>query len=97
MSTSLTAVALVATGSPERYARQLASHLGRKAEVHEEADGVRLLLAGGECLLSPASAALELRATAADAETLDRVTQVVGAHLERFGRRHELEVTWQRD
>jgi hypothetical protein len=50
----LTAHASVAPAHPERYARQLASHL-------------------------------------------DRVMDVVGRHLERFGQRDELRVEWVRD
>ena len=31
------------TDRPERYAKQLASHLGRRCGVQEEADGTRLV------------------------------------------------------
>jgi hypothetical protein len=88
------ATASVVTSTPDRYLRQLASHLGRKSEVREERDGTRLLLAGGECLLQAAGETLQMTASAPDAETLDRVTDVVGRHLERFGQRNELQVTW---
>jgi uncharacterized protein len=88
------ATASVVTSTPDRYLKQLASHLGRKAEVREEMDGTRLVLAGGECLLRTAGESLEMTASAPDAETLERVTDVVGRHLERFGQRNELQVTW---
>jgi uncharacterized protein len=89
-----TATASVATQSPARYAKQLASHLGRRCEVREEADGVRIVFADGDCLLTPADGALELLATADSAASLDRVAHVVGSHLERFGQRNELQVSW---
>ena len=89
-----TAVAHVPTASPERYAKQLVSHLGRRCEVRHEADGSRLVLAAGECLVRPGADVLELHATAPDAESLTRVTDVVGRHLERFGQRNEMHVVW---
>jgi len=91
-----TATASVATGSPARYAKQLASHLGHRCEVREESDGVRIVFDAGDCLLIPANGTLELLATAESAASLDRVTQVVGSHLERFGARNELVVEWGR-
>ena len=96
MADALTASASVATDAPARYAKQLASHLGRRASVVEEEAGTRILLPVGSCLLTPAEGSLELRADAADEEGLAVVTDVVGRHLERFGQRNELTVTWTR-
>jgi len=91
----MTATATVATATPGRYAKQLVSHLGRRCEVREEADGIRLVLpAGGDCLLTSTDDALVMAATAPTQESLDQVTDVVGRHLERFGQRNELAVTW---
>ena len=89
-----TATASVATESPARYAKQLASHLGRRCEVREECDALRILFDGGDCLLTSRDGALDLAATADDADRLDRVTSVIGSHLERFGQRNELAVSW---
>jgi uncharacterized protein len=93
----LTARADVATATPERYAKQLASHLGRRSEIREEADGTRIVLAVGDCLLRSHEGSLELLATAPGPEELERVEAVVGSHLERFGQRNELQVVWRRD
>jgi hypothetical protein len=93
----LTASAEVTTPTPERYAKQLASHLGRRCEIREEADGIRIVLAGtGDCLLTSGEGVLVLAATAGGPDELDRVTSVVGSHLERFGQRNELQVDWRR-
>jgi hypothetical protein len=62
--------------------------------VRDEADGVRIVIGSGSCLLVPGATALELRAQAPDAEALARVTDVIGSHLERFGQRNELVVSW---
>ena len=86
----------VATATPDRYAKQLASHLGRKAEVREEDGGTRIVLPVGDCLLTSGDGVLRLAATAEDDAGLDVVTDVVGRHLERFGQRNELVVTWVR-
>ena len=94
MAETWTSRADVATGAAERYAKQLASHLGRKAEVRDEPEGRRILVGDGGCLLVVGKAVLELRAEAASAESLARVQHVVGSHLERFGQRDALVVTW---
>ncbi len=88
-----TSIATVTTDSPERYAKQLVNHLGRKLEVQEEN---RIVLGVGSCELEPVDGALVLRAAAEDAEGLSRVEEVVGSHLERFGARSELTVSWVR-
>lgn len=88
------AIARVSTERPERYAKQLASHLGRKCEIRESLEGPAVLLAGGQCLLVSHDDVLELRAEAPDEEALERVKDVVGRHLERFGAKEGLVVAW---
>ena len=94
MPERLTATASVATDVPQRYAKQLASHLGRRAEVQEHEDGTRILFTGGYCVLHPRPGVLELRASGDNADALERVKDVVARHLERFGQRNELRVVW---
>jgi hypothetical protein len=89
------ATAYVATASADRYAKQLASHLGRRAEVREAADGTVIVLANGECRLVSQPDTLELHASGPTREDLERVMEVVGTHLERFGQRNELTVVWE--
>jgi len=97
MPDRLTATAVVSTEAPARYAKQLASHLGRRAEVRAEADGTRIVLGDSSCLLQSRPGSLELSATADSDDALERVMDVVGRHLERFGQRNELHVEWTRD
>ncbi|HET7899795.1 MAG TPA: DUF2218 domain-containing protein [Candidatus Nanopelagicales bacterium] len=94
MADPLTAHAAVATERPERYAKQLVSHLGRKAEVREEPTGSRLVLGDGSCLVVPGDGVLDLRAEAPDPESLQLVQNVIGSHLVRFGDKDELVVDW---
>lgn len=88
----------VVTDKPARYTKQLSSHLGRRCTVSEESGGVRITLPGesgaGSCLLSSRDSVLELHAEAADDESLNSVYDVIGRHLERFGERDGLTVTW---
>ncbi len=92
-----TSTATVATSRPERYAKQLVAHMGRKVPAAWD-DATRtgsvsfptaeLTLSGdGQGLL------LELRAQPGE---LDRWEDVVGRHLVRFGTRDELIVSWHR-
>ena len=95
--TELRSSATVPTDRSARWIKQLAAHLGRKAEVREEPDGAALLLiAGGTCRMSGDDAALHLAASAPDDEALGRVQDVVGGHLERFASAEGLTVRWER-
>jgi hypothetical protein len=88
-------VATVLTATPERYAKQLASHLGHKVQVRTEEAGDRLVFGAGSCLLEPRTDTLVLSAVADDPDALELVQRVVGSHLERFGQRNELTVNWE--
>jgi uncharacterized protein len=94
VSESLTARADVRTDVPERYAKQLVSHLGRRTEWTTEGPISTADIAGGRGTVEVGDGVLTLRASAPDTETLDRVQDVLGRHLERFGQRNELVVVW---
>jgi hypothetical protein len=93
--------AKVSTDKPARYGKQLSSHLGRRCTVTEESDGIRIALpadgGSGSCLLVNEPDALALHAEAENADVLDRVQDVIGRHLERFGQREDLKVNWTKD
>lgn len=96
----LISTATVVTDAPARYAKQLLSHLGRKNTVEAlegEPDGGRLVFAYGSATVSPAADHLVMNAVAADTESLEHVEDVLRRHLERFGTRNELVVTWRRE
>jgi hypothetical protein len=86
----------VATDRGERYRKQLASHFGNKVEVAQSPAGTVLHWGfGGTTTLTVEDGALILLAAADDEQTLDRVKDVTGRHLERFGERDGLVVTWR--
>jgi hypothetical protein len=90
----LTARADVRTDSPARYAKQLVSHLGRRTAWTTDGDTSSAEIGGGTGTVVVGDGVLTLLAAAGDAETLARVQDVLGRHLERFGQRNELAVTW---
>ncbi|MFG2025334.1 DUF2218 domain-containing protein [Streptomyces sp. NPDC048825] len=86
----------VTTDAAPRYAKQFASHFGRKIPVEETPDGGhRLTFQETEVVLQPADDHLLIRVTSPEATTLTTIQDVVSSHLERFGRRNELTVTWE--
>ena len=93
---TVTSTARVVTDRGERYRKQLASHFGNEIEVAEAPAGTVLNWGfGGTTTLTVEPDALVMVATADDDETLDRVKDVTGRHLERFGEKDGLAVTWQ--
>lgn len=94
-----TRTALVATDAPARYAKQLASHLGRKMTVEQTPRGPRLTMdfdgQVATCLMdTTAEDTLGLHAGSESEAALERMAHVVGSHLERFGAKAGLEVAW---
>ncbi|WP_204077460.1 DUF2218 domain-containing protein [Planotetraspora phitsanulokensis] len=85
----------VATSRPSRYIKQLVSHMGHKVTAELSGDGRgTLAFAQGTCVLTPARDHLELIVTAADAEAVAGVQDVVTRHLVRFAAQEELDVEW---
>jgi uncharacterized protein len=90
--------AVVVTDASVRYAKQLLAHLGRKNTVEpldDAPDGGRLVFVDGTGTVRPGDGRLVLDAEAPDAAGLAHVEDVMARHLERFGARRELAVTWQ--
>ncbi|WP_018680640.1 DUF2218 domain-containing protein [Actinokineospora enzanensis] len=86
----------VRTDSPERYAKQLVAHLSRKIEFSTEGPTSTTTLDTTTGAITIGDGVLTLTATGTDPEGIARVEHVLGSHLERFGQRKELEVTWTR-
>jgi hypothetical protein len=87
--------ASVATEKPAPYLKQLCKHFGHKVEVAFDDERGTIALPMGRCELDATQAGvLRMRVEAGDAKSLARTEQVIGSHLERFGRRDELSVSW---
>ena len=72
-------VANVTTDRPERYLKQLVSHLGREVDAEQSEDGHSgaLIFSSGNCALNAEPGMLRLTARAQDDERLAAVETVV--------------------
>ncbi len=88
----------VKTDRPQRYAKQLAAHLGRKVESNwdEETGLGSVVFSMGTATLTAEPGVLHL-AVEGEAENLGNLEGVVGRHLVRFGAKDELVAEWHRD
>jgi hypothetical protein len=97
--------AVVPTDRGRRYGKQLAAHLGRRLTTSwDDETGTGLVsFDRGRCEMTATDEQLVLQVvvdSAADTndalEQLNRMEDVVGRHLVRFGTRDELVATWVR-
>ena len=96
--TTLTSHADVPTDAPARFAKQLVSHLGRKVPFTEDGDGAWTITVGdARGRIAVGDGVLSMHVEASDIQTLNRLEHALGSHLERFGARAGLTVTWHRD
>jgi caffeoyl-CoA O-methyltransferase len=94
----LHARAEVATPTPDRYIKQLVSHLSHKTTTELQSDESGLIAVhDGQCKLTTEGELLVLEAAADGAEGLAHIQDVVGRHLERFGAWADLRVEWRSD
>lgn len=94
----LYARAEIATPAPDRYIKQLVSHLGHKITTKMRADGSAVIaVEDGQCTLTTGTELLVLEASADSTKGLAHIQDVVGRHLERFGARADLRVQWRDD
>lgn len=94
---AITSRAQVATETPERYAKQLVSHLGRKVEFSASGATSTATIGAATAQIVVGDGLLTLVAAGDDEVAVALVEQVLGNHLERFGQRNELTVTWMRN
>lgn len=86
----------VSTDAPERYAKQLVAHLGRKLDFTADATTWTAAIGAGTGTVVVGDGVLTLLAAGPDEQALGVVEHVLGSHLERFGQRNELVVGWRR-
>lgn len=87
-------IAIVATERPERYIKQLVSHMGHKSKTELTEDGGSITVRAGHCALVATSGEIRMTATADDIELLAAVEDVIGRHLVRFATTERLTVRW---
>ena len=86
----------VSTDAPDRYAKQLVSHLGRKVAFTTDGATSTATVDGLTLAITVADNLLNLAVTATGKTAVTRGEHALGSHLERFGARRGLTVTWTR-
>ncbi len=81
---------------PARYAKQLASHIGHKAQAIEEIDGkVHITFGfGATGTIAVTSDAVLLEASADNNEALEKAQDVLGRHLLKFAKLEDQTLDW---
>lgn len=93
---AVTSRADVVTATPDRYAKQLVAHLGRKITFTTDGTTSSAMIGGAAAQVVVGDGMLTLVAVGNDEQAVAVVEQVLGSHLERFGQRQELTVVWVR-
>jgi catechol 2,3-dioxygenase len=93
-TTGLRSQAVVHTPTPSRYLLQLAKHFRHKLAVRFDDASAVIPFTFGHAELRADGEALLLTAYAHTPAELRRVEDVIARHLERFGHRDELAVSW---
>ncbi len=94
MTSTLTSQADVATEKPVPYMRQLCKHFGHKVDASFDDGSGYIQFEFGRCDLRAGDRTLHLTVAAASDADRERMRNVIGSHLERFGKRDELSVSW---
>ncbi len=92
----ITSRADVTTDAPDRYAKQLVAHLGRKLEFTRAGATSTATIGAATGQIVVGDGVLTLVASGDEEDAVARVEHVLGSHLERFGQRNELTVAWTR-
>jgi hypothetical protein len=84
------------TDRPERYIKQLVSHLGNKIDASVDRDGIGqvTMSSGAKCTLTPEVSGIALHAQADSDDDLHQIEDVVGRHLLRFTKDERLSRGW---
>ncbi len=87
-------IAVVNTEKAERLMKALCNHFSRKTNAHYEGDKGYVEFGDGKCELTAGADTLTLQVEAQNAESLARLEQVVGDHLQHFTPGEDLTIRW---
>ncbi|MDN4491626.1 DUF2218 domain-containing protein [Demequina sp. SYSU T00068] len=82
------------TDRPERYLKQLCSHLGNKLDATYEGGDGRIVLGTAIARLTATPGSLEIAVSGAEDADVHRVMGVVGSHLDRFAQKDGVSTEW---
>jgi hypothetical protein len=86
----------VPTERASAYLKQLCKHFRHRHSVTFSDSVGTMTFPFGVCRLHAHDGRLVLVGETADPEKIDYLERVIGGHLERFGRRDALDVSWRR-
>lgn len=92
MSSSIAAMASV---NPGRLIRRLCKHWGHKFDVTYDEHHGEVPLPLGQCSMKADATVLTVKLTSDDAEALQKMEEIVAAHLVRMAHEETLEINWQ--
>ena len=90
----VSAHAIVPTAMASRYLMQLCKHFAHKISVDYNAERGRADFPWGICHLTADAGTLTIQCEAPTDEELERVKFVLTDHVQRFGWKEKIEVTW---
>jgi hypothetical protein len=93
---SVATYAEVHTDRPSAYLKQLCKHFRHRHSVTFSDREGTMTFPFGACRLYANDDLLVLVGEASEPDEVDYLERVVGGHLERFGRRDAITVTWRR-
>lgn len=92
----MNSTATISTAKASGYLQQLCKHFGHKVPAEFTPEAGTITFEMGTAALAATDDTLTMTVTAATAEGLERLEQVMGGHLERFAFRDALTVSWVR-
>src|SRR5436190_23773098 len=93
---TITSTAHVTTDRPERLAKQLVTHLGRKVDFVTEGPTPTATFGASIGSVTTGTGSLTLVAAGPRETDVARVEGVLARHLEKFAHRHPVQVSWTR-
>lgn len=84
----------VKTEIAPKYLKWLCGHFNLKAQAEYDETHGTVQFEFGTCEMQAKGDALWIQVSAEDEESLKRIKYVVGDHLEHFGRKESIQVSW---
>lgn len=88
------AEAYVETDKAAKYLKWLCGHFKIKVPAEYDEERGTVLFPFGVCEMRVQPGTLYIRVNTTDPDSFERLKEVVGDHLERFGRKDMLQITW---
>jgi hypothetical protein len=95
LSSMPSSIANITSVNPGRLIRRLCKHWGHKFDVTYDEHHGEVPLPIGQCSMKASETVLTVTLVSEDAESLQKLEEVVAAHLVRMAHEESLEISWQ--